>query len=300
MTLDDCNSFATACTGGQCLEADGKTCVPKLGIEGNLDVGSLLSSFAPGLKANMDILAVTGGYAAADTGLSLGMLGGGQGDPHNSCVPVVAPPTAPTIAQSKTFYTDVLPDNATPYHLGIGVHKSYLDTLGWSAFDAGALCLHVGTPTVALLSSKTIGLIIPSLQDLVHVGNAPMYIALLPSQPPTFTLGKGTFTTDDQGRSVIDDPLLNVHLPGLGIDFFAWVDDRYVRIMTLHADVVLPLSLEVDGSGSLTPVFGDLTKAFTNVAVTNSDLPRRVARRPGAGVPDAARRRGRPAHRRAR
>ena len=165
-------------------------------------------------KAYMDVEAVAGGYAAADTGLSLGLLGGGQGDPHNSCVPVVPPPTVPAIPQSKTFYTDVLPDKATPYHLGIGVHRSELDTLGWSAFDAGALCLHVGTPTVALLSSKTIALIIPSLQDVVHVSDAPMFIALKPSQPPTFTLGKGTFTTDAQGRNVVDDPLLHVHVPG--------------------------------------------------------------------------------------
>ena len=155
----------------------------------------------------MDILAVTGGYASADTGLSLGLLGGGLADPHNSCVPVTPAPPTPAIAQSPTFRTDVLPDNATPYHLGIGMHRTHLDTLGWSAFDAGALCLHVGTPTVALLSSKTIGLIIPSLQDLVHVANAPMYIALLPSQPPTFTLGKGTFKMDAQGRNVVDDPL---------------------------------------------------------------------------------------------
>jgi len=272
MTKDDCNSFATACTGGECMEADGKTCVPSLGLEGKMNIGSALASFAPGLQAYMDIEAVTGGYAAADTGLSLGLLGGGMGDPHNSCVPVVAPPAVATVPQSKTFYTDVLPDKATPYHLGIGVHRSELDTLGWSAFDAGALCLHVGTPTVALLSSKTIGLIIPSLQDLVHVGDAPMYIALKPAMPPTFTLGKGTFTTDAQGRTVVDDALLHIHIPSLSIDFLAWMDDRYVRVMTLTADAELPLSLEVDGDGKLTPIFGDLTKAFTNVVVTNSDL----------------------------
>ena len=272
MTKDDCNSFATACTSGQCMEADGKTCVPSLGLEGKMDVGSALAKFAPGLQAYMDIEAVAGGYAAADTGLSLGLLGGGLGDPHNACVPMVPAPAMPMIPQSKTFYTDVLPDKATPYHLGIGVHRSHLDTLGWSAFDAGALCLHVGTPTVALLSSKTIGLIIPSLQDLVHVGDAPMFIALKPAMPPTFTLGKGTFTTDAQGRTVVDDALLHIHMPKLSIDFLAWMDDRYVRIMTLTADVELPLSLEVDNAGKLTPIFGDLTKAFTNVVVTNSDL----------------------------
>ena len=272
MTKDDCNSFATACTGGKCMEADGKTCVSSLGLEGRMDIGSILASFAPGLKANMDILAVAGGYAAADTGLSLGLLGGGQGDPHSDCVPMVPPPAPPMIAQSKTFYTDVLPDKATPYHLGVGIHRSHLDTLGWAAFDAGALCLHVGTPTVALLSSKTISIIIPSLADVVHVGDAPMYIALKPSQPPTFKLGKGTFKDNGSGQQVVDDPLLHVHLPGFSIDFFAWVDDRYVRVMTLNADVDLPLSLEIDGAGKLTPVFGDLTQAFSNLTVTNSDL----------------------------
>ena len=42
--------------------------------------------------------------------------------------------------------------------------------------------------------------------------------------------------------------------------------------MTLDGDIQLPLSLDVDGTGKLTPVFGDLSKAFNNVTVTNSDL----------------------------
>ena len=201
-TKDDCNSFASACTSGTCVEADGKTCVPSLGIEGRMDIGSILASFAPGLQANMDILAVTGGYASADTGLSLGLLGGGLADPHNSCVPVTQAPPTPAIAQSPTFRTDVLPDNATPYHLGIGLHRTHLDTLGWSAFDAGALCLHVGTPTVALLSSKTIGAHHPVAAGPRCTWRTRRCTSrLLPSQPPTYTLGKGTFKMDAQGRN---------------------------------------------------------------------------------------------------
>src|SRR5262249_44496555 len=163
---------------------------------------------------------VAGGYAAADTGLSLGLLGGGLADPHSPCVPSVPAPPTPAIAQSKTFTTDVLPDGSKPFHLGIGLHRTHLDTLGWSAFDAGALCLHVATPSAALLSSKPIGLLIPSLADLVHVDDAPMFIALKPAKPPTFTLGKGTFKTNGSGQQVVDDPLLNVSLPGLAIDFY--------------------------------------------------------------------------------
>ncbi len=272
-TQDDCNAFATACTNGKCVEADGTTCVPSLGLEGNVDVGSLLASFAPTLKANMDFLAVTGGYAAADTGLSLGLLGGAQGDPHNDCVPVTTPPAVPTVTQSPTFYTDVLPDKATPYHVGIGIHVSELNTIGWGAFDSGALCLQVGTKQVSLLSSSTLGIVMPSLQDLTHTANAPMYLQLKPAAAPVFTLGKGTFTTDANGQTVVADALLNVGLPGLSIDFYAFADDRFVRILTLTADVNLPLSLEVDPvAGTLSPVFGNLGTAFQNVRVTNSDL----------------------------
>jgi MYXO-CTERM domain-containing protein len=272
-TQDDCNSFATACTGGKCVEADGTTCVPSLGLEGNVDIASLLASFAPSLKANMDFLAVTGGYAGADTGLSLGLLGGAQGDPHNACVPVTTPPAVPTVAQSPTFLSDLLPDKKTPYHLGIGIHVSELNTIGWGAFDSGALCLQVGTKQVSLLSSSTIGLIIPSLSDITHSGNAPMYLQLKPAAAPVFTLGKGTFGTDPSGQTIVVDPLLNVGLPGLSIDFYAFVDERFVRVLTLTADVTLPLSLAVDPvAGTISPLFGKLDSAFQNVVVTNSEL----------------------------
>jgi hypothetical protein len=272
MTQDDCNSFAAACTNGQCMQSDGKTCVQELGLEGRLDVGAGLASFAPGLRAWTDIIAAAGGYASVDTGLSLGLLGGAQGDPHASCVPMLPPPATPTVAQSRTFFTDVLPDRATPYHLGIGVHRSELDNIGYGLFDGGGLCLEIGTKTVALLSTKTLGLVIRSLADLVHVPDAPMLIQLKPQKPPTFTMGKGTFKLDATGQKVIDDPLLWVALPGLSIDFYAFTDDRYVRIMTLTADVTLGVALETDGNGKLVPVIGDTSHAFKNVVVTNSHL----------------------------
>jgi MYXO-CTERM domain-containing protein len=271
-TKGDCNSFASACTNSTCVGADGTTCIQELGLEGRLDLASLLAKFAPGLRATMDIYAVAGGYAAADTGLSLGLLGGALSDPHSACVPMVAPPVPPAIAQSRTFYSDVLPDGATPYHIGIGIHKSFLDTAAWAAFDAGGLCLHIGTPSVALISSKTIGLVMPSLKDLVHVGDAPMFIALRPQTPPTFTLGKGTFKTDMNGQRVIDDPLLHVSAPGFDIDFYAWIEDRYVRVLTLNSDLDLGVSLDVDGMGRLLPVLGDTGGAFTNLHITNSAL----------------------------
>jgi len=271
MDKTDCNSFATDCKSGTCVKADGKTCVQEIGIDGRMDVGKSLASFSPSTKAGIDVMAVLGGWAVADTGLSLGMLGGGLSDPHSDCVPMTTKPSPAAVPASKTFSLDALPDGDTPFHLGIGVHKSFLDQVGWAAFDGGAICLDIGTPQVALLTAKTIGVVIPSLSDLTH-GDAPMFLVMRPHAPPTFTLGKGTFVTDMNGMKKIDDALLHVHVPDFHIDFYAWIDERYVRIMTLNADLNIPISLEVDAMGKITPLLGDFAKAFTNVTVTNSEL----------------------------
>ncbi|HZS38098.1 MAG TPA: hypothetical protein VFF06_14775, partial [Polyangia bacterium] len=272
MDKTDCNSFATDCKSGVCVGADGMTCIQEVGLDGKMNAGSALASFSPGLQAYLDVLASLGGFARADDGLTLGMLGGGVADPHSPCVPKLSPPQTMTIPASTTFDTDVLPDKATPYHVGIGVHVSHLDQIGWAAFDGGALCLAVGTPQVALLSSGTIGVVIPSLADLVHTGDAPMFLVFRPQAPPTFKLGKGTFKVDAMGKKTIDDALLHVSVPNFLMDFYAFVDERYVRVMTLGSDLELPVALDVDGMGQIVPLLGDFTAAFTNVRVTNSEL----------------------------
>jgi hypothetical protein len=273
MDKSDCNAFATDCVGGHCVGADGMTCIQSVGLEGRMDVGSLLAKFSPSTQAGLDVLAVLGGYAGASSGgLSLGMLGGGLPDPHSSCVPTVAPPPKPAVMPSPTFTTNTEPDGTTAYHLGIGVHRTHLDQVGWAAFDAGALCLDIGTPQVALLSAKTISVVIPSLSDLTHGSDAPMYLVMRPHAPPTFSLGKGTFKMDANGMKQIDDPLLDISVPDFAIDFYAYVDEHYVRVMTLTADLVIPVGIDVDDMGRLTPLLGDFTKAFTNVTVSNTEL----------------------------
>ncbi len=270
----DCNGFADACTGGKCQRM-GK-CLQEIGASGQLDLGKMFASLSPSTSAKMDLLSVLGAYAevTADPagGLSLGVTGGGYGDPHNPCVPMRPAPMAPTVAKWQEETGEVDPLGMKPYHLALGVHQSQLDTMGWAAFDAGALCLDIGTPSVALLTSKTVGVLIPSLSDLIPSGTAPMYLVMRPQQEPSFTIGDGTFDVDMNGKKTIKDPLLTIAMPNFAIDFYAFFDDRYVRIMTLTADIAMPLSLDVDDKGQLVPLLGDLTKAFSNLRVTNSAL----------------------------
>ena len=271
-TVADCPAAATSCTSNKCIGVDGATCIQQLGVQGRADVGSFLQKFSPSARAHIDVIEAAGGYATADTGLSLGILGGSLADPHSACVPIVAPPTPTDVGPSASFTGDVVPGTSTPFHFGVGIHVSHLTQLGFSFWDAGGLCLGVGGATVSQLSAKTLALVMPSLNDLLHTDDAPALLQLRPQNPPTFRLGKGTFKMDANGTRVIDDPLLTVTAPGLAADFYLFVDDRYVRIATLSTDLALPMSLDTDDSGGLTFIAGDLSKAFANVHVSNTDL----------------------------
>ena len=275
MTAADCDGFADGCTGGKC-QRKGK-CLQEIGAAGRINIAALSSLFA-GTGAKMDILAVLGGYAEVGklpaSGISLGMLGGAQGAAHNPCVPMRPSPTQPMVAKWSQFMSNVEPGSSKQYHVGIGVHDSQLNQMAWAAFDGGALCLDVGTAQVAMLDSKTLGIVLPSMADLTHGADVPMFLAVRPNQEPHITLGAGTFDTDGMGKKTIHDPLLHIAMPKLSIDFYALIEERYVRLMTLNADVQLGMALDVDDMGRIVPMLGDLNGAFTNVTVSNSELLR--------------------------
>jgi hypothetical protein len=271
---NDCDSFADSCKGGSCQR--GMSCLQEIGAAGRLDVGGLLGKYSRGQAAKMDILALLGGYAdvtpAPAGGLSLGLLGGAEGGPHDPCVPMRPAPDVPMVGKWQQYLGEAEPRAGMDYHFAIGVHQSHINTLAWGAFDGGALCLNVGTPAVPQLDSTTLGLVLRSLDDLVHGKDSPVFLAVRPQQEPEITLGAGTFDVDATGKKTIKDPLLHVSIPKLSIDFYAFVDERYVRVMTLTADATLPVALDIDDQGRIVPMLGDLNQAFANTVVTNSEL----------------------------
>ena len=268
--ITDCSAGATACVTGRCIGPDMK-CVQRLGLEGRADVGSFFTSSGRGPKAFMDVMEAAGGYVQADTGLSLGVLGGAQGDPHSACVPLVAAPPSVQVAPSATFQGDTIPGTSTPYHIGIGIHVSHLTQLGYGLWDGGGLCFSLGTERYAQISAKTLSLVMPSLLDLIHGEDAPMRVELRPQNPPSFVFGKGTFTMNG-GMKVVDEPLVTMTAKDLTADFSLFIDDRYVRVASLTGDIALPFNLDTDMNGAVVLVAGDLSTAVTNVRVDKTEL----------------------------
>lgn len=267
-TVGECSQLADSCVSGKCQRGD--TCLQELGLQGRAQLGAVFSSFSPRTSGALDLLELLGGYAQTTEvpGLSLSTVGGALAAPHNDCVPLLSPPEPPGVGKWSASVRSTEPRGDKPFHVGVGVHVSHLNTLGFVAFDAGALCLDIGTATVPQLSAGTLALLMPSLNDLLQGRNAPAVLQVRPTQPPTITLGAGTF--DDKGAMTA--PLLQLALPGLSVDIYAFVDERYLRVMTLSADVAVGLGLDVDEEGRLVPVVGDTSQALQNVSVTNSEL----------------------------
>jgi hypothetical protein len=67
------------------------------------------------------------------------------------------------------------------------------------------------------------------------------------------------------------EPLLDIKFTAMELDFFAAVDNQYIRVFTVVSDVHLPIGLQVGGMGDLTPVIGNPADAFTNLSVKNTE-----------------------------
>jgi hypothetical protein len=265
------SSFATACTNKVCMV--GSQCLQELGLDGRMRGSALFASLSPGTTGAMDLYEVAGGYATTNTnGIALGLLGGmvPGGAPRDKCGPPGTAPPAVTVPLSNFFQGNTRPDTSAPFDVGIGIHKSQLADLAYAGYDGGLFCLTIGASTVAQLSTDTISLLSRSLAKLVE-SNSPMAVGLRPQSPPVIVLGKNTFKDDGNGGQIVDVPLLDITFKALEIDFFAMVDEQYIRVFTVVSDVHLPVGLQTTTMGELTPVLGNPTDAFTNITVKNSE-----------------------------
>ncbi len=266
------SSFATACTSNVCQV--GNRCLQETGLSGRARGTTLFGGLSPGTTGALDLYEVLGGYADTNGGgIALGMLGGMQpgGVDRDRCGPRGTEPVDPgTLPKSTFFEGNVRPDNNVPFDVAIGLHEWQLDAFAFAGYDGGLLCLTIGNSTVPQLSTDTLALLSRSLGKLVDT-SAPMAIGLRPQSQPTIVLGKNTFMTDAMMNTTLVEPLLDLTFNAMEIDFFASIDDQYVRVFTVVSDVHLPIGLQVTGMGELQPVLGDVADAFTNVSVKNSE-----------------------------
>lgn len=250
---------------GVCRDDFGGKCVPGLlGVEGRLEVGQLLATAgAPADSAITLSLGAGGNVESSTAGLSIGVRGGAKEVTVASCVRPLTR-AAPTALTLPNFDTEA----PGPYDIGLSLSDQMVDELLFRAQQSGALCLELSTDTVAALESDLLAALLPSLKLVTAGANVPLRVVIRPVNPPTATVGEGTF--DNTGTII--SPLLRLEWVGVEIDIYALIAERQTRVFTVSADLSLPLGVELDGCSGATPVVGSLMGAVTNVQVKNSEL----------------------------
>ncbi len=268
-----------------------------LGIEGVVDIGSLLASISPGTQAGLETRIIPGGFATVFgnsqlqiTGATLGVItgfnsdedpttrGAGSASEPALCVPPILPPVLSAAPYSLTptargsFLLPAAPGfSGSPDPLGrdlsIGVSEMMLDLAGHHAVTSGAACLGIGTALVPQLNLGTFGVLVPSVAELGNDdGNDPMLLVTRPQRAIDFTIGDNT----------AQSPALTVHLRDLEIDVYAFLFERYTRAFTMSATLDIGINVEFDQPAGapwqVKPTLAGLSSSDVEIKVINSQF----------------------------
>ena len=261
---------------GFCVDAGGCRIKP-LGMVGTLDVGELTTDIMPGMDAQLDLFVAAGQTESVDArplvasgGIEMRMIGGADSE-QDSCVPTPSALEVPSNdAPPPLIYPvgDVMPDSGESYMVAIGIADAFLDWSLYKAYLSGLVCLEIGSDLTDLLNSGTLSALLGSINHLTGGLNTPVKLVIKPLHVPYAEVGAGTFTAEGE----LDEPLIWIFMPGLAMDFYIMVDERYVRALTLTQDVTLSLSLQFNPDNTVTPLFGEDSILIDNVVATNYEL----------------------------
>jgi MYXO-CTERM domain-containing protein len=266
------NANATMMDPGICRFSNNE-CVPRtLGVEGQLQLGSVLGDVTQHPESAVDLMVKVADTAQVDTGVTLGLRSAYQPDAFRRCVPVdpTTRPSFDTVPLSPSVTGETHPVTGQPFHIGIGYHERAIEQVLWSLWSSGVFCLEIDSSFSELLSTGALGAFLPSLNDLAD-GASAVRIMIVPQEAPEVALGANTVTPDGMSYT-IQEGLLTLDWKDLDIHIYAFVQDRWTRATTLRADLVLPIAIVPDGNGSIVPVIGDFENAISNIRPVAPEL----------------------------
>jgi MYXO-CTERM domain-containing protein len=271
--------------------------LPKpLGLAGTVDTGTLLANFSPPDDAHLELFVVPGGFVGSKNGgLTLGVMSGVNSDRDQTtrgsgltsepslCVPARPTPdlgSAPWMLPYNAARKDYLLSPAGAFagdpdpvdamgvtqDVAIGLSRTFLDLAGFHIYNSGTLCLSIGGSAIPQLNAGTLSVIINSLGNIIDDRKAPLALVLRPQTPLNFTIGQGTMM----------DPLINVAIQDMRIDFYAWIEERYVRLLTIGLDLNAGLNLGITKNAQmqpeLAPMLVGLNSSNITIRISNTDL----------------------------
>lgn len=281
-----CPASTTCNVDGRCVvDATGDVVPQLLGLDGRIDFRGLVAGFGSPTAGAADLSGLVGGTASTDaSGASIGLRAGLElavadpacGAPGSNprlrpgAMPPVPFPTAPMVDLDFDGVAE------RTYMIAAGVSQPILDQLIWGAAGAGLFCASVSAYETELVNTGSLSILMPSLQQLTHNDRYawsvwPARVAIRPAGTPALIIGEGR-TSGVSPNFVLESPLLTLRLPQLELSFDAMVEERWIHLMRVVADVDVPLGVVVEPGGQLRLVVGDLANAISNVRVADSEI----------------------------
>lgn len=184
-----------------------------------------------------------GGADGAELTLDVGLVGG-----DHPCVPAAEGPPPVFSALSPPPLGGVGLDGL-PYHLGFTLTDAVVNRATWVAYRAGALCLLIDQatlgqiPGIPNLDSSLLDLALPGLPALTR-GPRPILIAIDPAfRAADFDLISFRDVVRAPG-DILPRAGLDLRLPHLGISFYVFIEDRWIRVFSVNTDVELALEIQ--------------------------------------------------------
>ena len=264
------------CDGDQLCRFDSDdSYVPALlGTEGTMALGDLLGEFA-GEATGVDLSVGAGGYAeVVGEGVEVGLRGGTDVEVAD-CAPAFSQslPEPPRLVFGNSA-VDPVSGADVPFMMGMGVSDRLIEEIADGAVRSGVLCQRIDSGLSSYINTGALGLLASSLGRIARDGAKPALIEVLPRRPLSVDIGLGTTTVDpgDPDRSILDKPLFTLRAHDLDLDLYGYVDQRYVRFMTMRVDLAIGMGLDVDADNNLQILMSGPEDWLQNVRVLNSDL----------------------------
>lgn len=236
-----------------------------------LDAHRLLFSAAPSPEG---FTLRTAGARGDGLGLTLDI---GLDALDHPCVPPTG--RAPALEAGPTPTLTGYDHQGEVYQLGLSVSQALLNRALWTVRRSGLLCLAVDTDQIEALTGQAVdtaalGLFLPGLTRLAG-GPRPMMIALDPRvEADDFPLVTLRPVVDDGGVPQLG---LDVALPDLGVELYAYLEDRWTRVFAARTDVRAAVTVQATPQNRLAlaldpPEIGPLTIEYDEL-VGADDLP---------------------------
>ncbi len=199
-----------------------------------------------GAVPNQDAFRVDG--PVDNRGISLVLDAAAAAEP-SPCVPTVAVPAFGQQLGTPPFFdgTVSVGGRDEAYDLAVAISEAFTAQAAFAFYQLGGTCLALDAIDLERLSGGSVSLgalalLAPALGELGDP-RAPLLFHVHPTAPPRVRFGTGATIGHDANGEPIVDSLLQLDLGEMGVSIFAFVDDGYVRLASVAADVDLGLPL---------------------------------------------------------